>query len=140
VISPEIFPVVRSFCLVVAMLLVVRNLSWIGVLVAAYLKAGVDGVREEWSVPSMFPQGIVRLGTATLCLMTITAFLIPSIQHRVDWLSGDSQPAMASVSILCLAVLLVWRWMHFAQQFVPAIWSLVLAFALAVLLEYGVTV
>jgi hypothetical protein len=132
-----IFETLRTFCVIIAMLLVIRNLSWCGTLIDNFMKAGPSGVRSEWNEPRTFPQGVVRLGTALLSLMTLTAFLLPTVNRHVDWLRAGDHPALATLSLAMLSVLLVWRWLNFARQYKQAILAMVAIFCVAIAAQFG---
>jgi hypothetical protein len=111
------------FCASVAVLLILRNLQWVGTLAILLQRFGPGAVFAEML-------GTTSLNTATLRIWTILTALTSLALITFD---------KVSLGILLFAILLAWRWLYFVARKWIGFASLLLVCVLSVVAAYAKT-
>ncbi len=127
------FVILRNFCVLAAILVLIRNISWAGALASIYFSGGEVTM---WNRQHVTPEWTVRAGSVLIALVTLFAFAFAMFAHVVTWMHpAPFTMATACLSLVCLATLLIWRLLYFAKRPAMMIGSLVCLAALSILVE-----
>jgi hypothetical protein len=128
------YTIMRNFCVLTAMLLIIRNVAWCGEMFRVYIAGGdTDAlfykkhITDEW---------VVRAGSVLIALAALFALIIATLEHVVHWLHPTPYTIPAAfMSLVCIETLMVWRLIYFApkKNFMAA--SIACLFALSFVIE-----
>lgn len=108
------FVVLRNFCVLLAMVEIIRDTSWAGALAKIYFSGGEVTM---WNRQHITPEWTVRAGSVLIALVALFAFAFATFTHVVTWLHPiPFTMATACLSLVCLATLLIWRLLYFATR------------------------
>lgn len=109
------YTIARNFCVLTAMLLVIRNVAWCGEMFRVYIAGGDTSelfykkhITEEW---------IIRAGSVLISLVALFALLLATLGHIVLWLHPAPYTIYSAfMAMVCLETLMVWRLFYFAAK------------------------
>lgn len=107
--------ILRNFCVLTAMLLIIRNVAWCGELFRVYITGG-DTEPAIYRVHTT-PEWLVRAGSVLMALVALFALLLATLDRIVTWMHPTPWTIYgAFMSLVCIETLLVWRLLYFAPK------------------------
>lgn len=109
------YVILRNFCVLTAMILVIRNVAWCGELFRTYIMGG-DTQPAIYRVHTT-PEWVVRSGSVLIALVALFTLLLATLDRIVTWMHPTPWTIYtAFMSLVCLETLMVWRLLYFAPK------------------------
>lgn len=109
------YVILRNFCVLTAMILLIRNVAWCGELFRVYIMGG----DPEPSLTRIHttPEWVVRSGSVLIALVALFALLLATLDRIVTWMPPTPWTIYSAFMFLVsLETLMVWRLLYFAQK------------------------
>lgn len=129
-----VFSVLRNFAMLTGVLVFIKNVSWIGELLAIHLRG--DDFREISHKKHETDEWVIRVGSLMIALTALLGLAQETIEHFSHWINpGKLAFPFAFLAVIGWNTLLSWCLLYFAKRPFFMIMSLASLFALSVLVE-----
>ena len=110
------FETARSFGIIMAMLVMLKNFGWAVHMGNVALADGRAAFIREATLSEPYEDWLVRMGGIMLAGVFLFGFLPAEVGKHVEWLNPKQAQASTVMAVIMLDVLIVWRWMHHSKR------------------------